>query len=148
MRRRQRGGGARLGQLQCIFSGKRARVFTDFSWHNQRKGTIPQLCVGAATGQSAATNHRSSQPYSLLSSQGNISTKEFFFNEEWFVSPLPAPQWSTGQMNIAQLTVFDANTPAKLQDVRYVIHTITFFAVSCPENSTFSGKIGEISKKF
>ena len=27
-----------------------------------------------------------------------------------------------------------------LQDARYVIHTITFFAVSCPENSAFFRK--------
>ena len=31
-----------------------------------------------------------------------------------------------------------------LQDARYVIHTITFFAVSCPENSAFFRKNRQI----
>ena len=31
-----------------------------------------------------------------------------------------------------------------MQDVRYVIHTITFFTVSCPENSAFSEKNQQI----
>ena len=32
----------------------------------------------------------------------------------------------------------------QLQDARYVIHTITFFAVSCPENSAFFRKNRQI----
>ena len=43
-----------------------------------------------------------------------------------------APLTSTGATLAAQL--------AAVQDVRYVIHTITFFAVSCPENSAFFRK--------
>ena len=39
----------------------------------------------------------------------------------------------------------------QVQDARYVIHTITFFAVSCPENSAFfpkkSANFREYSKK-
>ena len=35
----------------------------------------------------------------------------------------------------------------RVQDARYVIGTITSFAVSCPENSAFSEKIGRFSKK-
>jgi hypothetical protein len=31
-----------------------------------------------------------------------------------------------------------------VQDARYVIHTITFFAVSCPENSAFFRKNRQI----
>ena len=34
----------------------------------------------------------------------------------------------------------DGSTVITLQDARYVIHTITFFAVSCPENSAFFRK--------
>ena len=35
-----------------------------------------------------------------------------------------------------------------LQDARYVIDTITFFAVSCPENPAFSEEIGKFSRIF
>ena len=35
----------------------------------------------------------------------------------------------------------------QLQDARYVIDTITFFAVSCPENSAFSEKNRQIFEK-
>ena len=39
--------------------------------------------------------------------------------------------------------IFEPKT-SKLQDARYVIHTITFFAVSCPENSAFFRKNRQI----
>ena len=39
------------------------------------------------------------------------------------------------------------STDSIVQDARYVIHTITFFAVSYPENSAFFRKIGTFLKK-
>ena len=39
-------------------------------------------------------------------------------------------------------------TARSLQDVRNVIDTITFFAVSCPENSASFGKIGKFSESY
>ena len=45
------------------------------------------------------------------------------------------------------MMVYRHETKNTVQDVRYVIHTITFFAVSCPENSAFFRKNRQIFEK-
>ena len=45
------------------------------------------------------------------------------------------------------LGYFQILLSVRLQDVRYVIHTITFFAVSCPENSASFRKNRQIFEK-
>ena len=50
--------------------------------------------------------------------------------------PVAQPGWNRGPCQ-----------GSSLQDARYVIHTITFFAVSCPENSAFFRKNRQFFEK-